>query len=150
MFLRRVHLHQWNGGKRYRNTRDAMQKFPRIKTIYLPLLLHSNEVNQSIKLILYLREIIRFSEDHLTASWPATHWVLDFRHNELCCQPQKVWGDVCLCQNTCSKLEIYCNGTGPANHIPSQAHHIRSSNTTFPCMVNSLAGQVHSCTHFEM
>ena len=34
---------------------------------WLPLLLHSNEVNQPIKLILYLRKIIGFSVDLLTA-----------------------------------------------------------------------------------
>lgn len=53
---------------------------------WLPALLHSNEVNQPIKLILYLRKVIGFSADHLTAEL-ATGRVQNFSHAALPARP---------------------------------------------------------------
>ena len=110
---------------------------------WLPLLLHRNEVNQPIKLILYLRKIIGFSADLLTAQLATGGWsrrisvVLQAGgcetrtgstlYTTLHClpactvaQPQKDFEGCFSFQNTCSKLVIYCSGIWPGDHMPSQ------------------------------
>lgn len=54
---------------------------------WLPLLLHSNEVNQPIKLILYLRKVIGFSSDLLTAQLATGGWGAGFQScRQRCCK----------------------------------------------------------------